>query len=101
MPGVLVRMDAIVPGSGKLCGLETMEFTLLLVVPEIGESGAYFTLDQLYAAACEVLDVNLTTDRRPLGTTVLPGSPTGLPCLSMTGTALYDPATPIPTLERT
>ena len=96
LPGVLVRMDAVVPGSGKLCGTETLEFSLLLVVPEIGETGAYYTLDALYAATCSALDVNLTNDRRPLGTTVLPGSPTGLPCLQMTGTALYDPAAPQP-----
>lgn len=91
IPGVLVRGDALQAGEGKLCGTEVLEFTLLLVVPEIGETGAYFALDALYGLTRAALDVNLTTDRRPFGTTVLPGSPTSLPCLSLTGRTLYDP----------
>jgi hypothetical protein len=92
-PGVLVRMDAIEPGAGKLCGKATMGFTLILVVPEIGETGAYYTLDELDALVRSVVDVYLTTERRVMGVTVLPGSPTALPCLQMTGTAVYDPTT--------
>jgi hypothetical protein len=92
-PGVLVRMDAIEPGAGKLCGRATMGFTLLLVVGEIGESGAYDTLDRLDAVVRSVLDVYLTTEPRTMRTTVLPGSPTALPCLLVTGATVFDPST--------
>ena len=90
-PAVLVKGEAIVPGIGKLCGRETVRFSLLLTVPDIGEAGAYGALDGLYSLVRSVLDVSLTTDDRPFERLVLPDSSTALPCLRLTGTRLYDP----------
>ena len=92
-PAVLVRGDQVDAGAGKLCGTETIRFSLLLVVPDIGEASAYAALDALYSTVKSAgAAVRLTTDPRPFERTVLPDSPTALPTLRLTGTRHYDPA---------
>lgn len=93
-PAVLVRGDALAAGQGKLCGRITVRYSLLLLAPEIGETGAYAQLEDLYDQVAALdLDptvgvVSLTSDDRPFERTILPDSSTALPTLRLTGAAL-------------
>jgi hypothetical protein len=90
-PAVLVRGDTLAPGQGKLCGRISVRYSLLLLAPDVGETGAYAQLEVLYGRVA-ALDgagvVALTGDDRPFERTVLPDSPTALPTLRLTGAAV-------------
>lgn len=100
-PAVMVRGDALEPARGKLCGTETLRFSLLLIVPDIGDPGAYDALDALYGAVMGVPGLSLTTDDRVFERTILPDAPTALPTLRLTGDTMIAAPTPTRTLERT
>lgn len=83
-PGVVVRADAALPGSAKLCGDYPMRVVLWLVAPDTTTLAAYRALDDLYGRTLAALAGTGTTptpDERVFQRLVMPDDPTGLPAL--------------------
>lgn len=86
-PGVLVRGDAILPASAKLCGDHPMRVALWLVVPATNYLVRYRLLEDLYgrvAVALATGDTTLTADERTFERLIMPDDPTPLPALRVT-----------------
>ena len=83
-PGVIVRGEALEPGRGKLCGLDVLRYSLVLVMPDIADQGVYAGLDKLRATVLDTITLNASEDQ-PFERVILPSAPTALPCQRLTG----------------
>ena len=83
-PGVVIRADAELPASAKLCGAYPVRVTLWAVVPDTDTVSALRALDELRARVLPALaasDATPTTDERSYDRLVMPDDPAGLPAL--------------------
>jgi hypothetical protein len=82
-PGVVVRADALLPASGKMCGDYPVRTSVILVVPATTTVAAYRALDELYTKVLAA-GIPLANDERIFQRLVMPDDPTGLPALHLT-----------------
>lgn len=86
-PGIVVRPDALLPGSAKLCGDYPVRTSLLLVVPDTSTIAALQALEDLYVQvgpAVRDAGSTLAPDEATFQRLVMPDDPTGLPALRLT-----------------
>jgi hypothetical protein len=85
-PGIVVRGEAILPGSAKLCGTYPLRVVLWLVVPDTTPLAAYRALEDLYGRVLPALGpaATLTADDRSFERLVMPDDPAPLPALRLT-----------------
>jgi hypothetical protein len=103
-PGVVVRGDAVLPSTAKLCGATPLRATVWLVVPDTTQLAAYRALDDLYGRVLANLRpvATLTADDRTFERLVMPDDPTGLPALRLTViTTMPAPTAPAPSTVST
>ena len=103
-PGVVIRADAILPASAKMCGDYPIRSSLLLVVPDTTTLAAYRALDELYARVLPVLagsGSTPTVDDRVFERLVMPDNSSALPALRLSVITLVPATVPAPTGRNT